>query len=56
MKTIGNILWLVLVGWHTAIGWLVIACSCASRSSPFPSPFSASSSLASRSGPSAVWR
>ena len=24
MKTIGNILWLVLVGWHTAIGWLVI--------------------------------
>ena len=24
MKTIGNILWLLLVGWHTAIGWLVI--------------------------------
>ena len=22
MKTIGNILWLLLVGWHTAIGWL----------------------------------
>jgi uncharacterized membrane protein YccF (DUF307 family) len=24
MKTIGNILWLVLVGWHTAITWLVL--------------------------------
>jgi uncharacterized membrane protein YccF (DUF307 family) len=24
MKTIGNILWLVLVGWHTAISWLVL--------------------------------
>jgi uncharacterized membrane protein YccF (DUF307 family) len=24
MKTIGNILWLLLVGWQTAIGWLVI--------------------------------
>ena len=24
MKTIGNILWLLLVGWHTAIGWLMI--------------------------------
>jgi len=24
MKTIGNILWLILVGWHTAIGWLVL--------------------------------
>jgi uncharacterized membrane protein YccF (DUF307 family) len=24
MKTIGNILWLVLVGWHTAISWLFL--------------------------------
>jgi uncharacterized membrane protein YccF (DUF307 family) len=24
MKTIGNILWLVLVGWHTAISWLLL--------------------------------
>jgi len=24
MKTIGNILWLILVGWHTAIGWSVL--------------------------------
>lgn len=24
MKTVGNILWLVLVGWHTAIVWLVL--------------------------------
>ncbi|HWC38942.1 MAG TPA: YccF domain-containing protein [Acidimicrobiales bacterium] len=24
MKTIGNILWLILVGWHTAISWLVL--------------------------------
>jgi uncharacterized membrane protein YccF (DUF307 family) len=24
VKTIGNILWLLLVGWHTAIGWLVL--------------------------------
>ena len=24
MKTVGNILWLLLVGWHTAIGWLVL--------------------------------
>ena len=24
MKTIGNILWLILVGWHTAIGWLLL--------------------------------
>lgn len=24
MKTVGNILWLLLVGWHTAIGWLLI--------------------------------
>lgn len=24
MKTVGNILWLVLVGWHTAIEWLVL--------------------------------
>jgi uncharacterized membrane protein YccF (DUF307 family) len=23
MKTIGNILWLVLVGWHTAVVWLL---------------------------------
>lgn len=24
MKTIGNILWLVLVGWHTALVWLAV--------------------------------
>jgi uncharacterized membrane protein YccF (DUF307 family) len=24
MKTVGNILWLVLVGWHTAISWLLL--------------------------------
>ncbi len=24
MKTIGNILWLLLVGWHTAVAWLVL--------------------------------
>jgi uncharacterized membrane protein YccF (DUF307 family) len=24
VKTIGNVLWLLLVGWHTAIGWLVV--------------------------------
>ncbi len=24
MKTIGNILWLLLVGWHTAVAWLVV--------------------------------
>lgn len=24
MKTIGNVLWLLLVGWHTALGWLVL--------------------------------
>jgi uncharacterized membrane protein YccF (DUF307 family) len=24
VKTIGNVLWLILVGWHTAIGWLVL--------------------------------
>jgi uncharacterized membrane protein YccF (DUF307 family) len=24
MRIIGNILWLLLVGWHTAIGWLVL--------------------------------
>lgn len=24
MKTIGNILWLILVGWHTAIDWLLL--------------------------------
>jgi uncharacterized membrane protein YccF (DUF307 family) len=24
VKTIGNILWLFLVGWHTAIGWLLL--------------------------------
>ena len=24
LKTIGNILWLILVGWHTAIGWLIL--------------------------------
>lgn len=24
MKTIGNILWLFLVGWHTAIEWFVV--------------------------------
>jgi uncharacterized membrane protein YccF (DUF307 family) len=24
MKTIGNILWLLLVGWHTAIDWIII--------------------------------
>ncbi len=24
MKTVGNILWLILVGWHTAIVWLVL--------------------------------
>ncbi len=23
MKTIGNILWLILVGWHTALEWLL---------------------------------
>jgi uncharacterized membrane protein YccF (DUF307 family) len=24
MKTIGNILWLLLVGWHTAIAWAML--------------------------------
>jgi uncharacterized membrane protein YccF (DUF307 family) len=24
VKTIGNILWLLLVGWHTALDWLVL--------------------------------
>jgi uncharacterized membrane protein YccF (DUF307 family) len=24
MRTIGNILWLLLVGWHTAIAWAVL--------------------------------
>ena len=24
MKTIGNILWLILVGWHTALVWLAV--------------------------------
>lgn len=24
MKTLGNILWLLLVGWHTAIDWLIL--------------------------------
>ncbi len=24
MKTIGNILWLLLVGWHTAVAWFVL--------------------------------
>jgi uncharacterized membrane protein YccF (DUF307 family) len=24
MKTVGNILWLILVGWETAIAWLVV--------------------------------
>jgi uncharacterized membrane protein YccF (DUF307 family) len=24
MKTIGNILWLVFVGWHTAVSWLLL--------------------------------
>jgi uncharacterized membrane protein YccF (DUF307 family) len=23
MRVIGNILWLILVGWHTALGWLL---------------------------------
>lgn len=24
MKTVGNILWLLLVGWHTAIAWFIL--------------------------------
>ena len=34
VKTIGNILWLFLVGWHTAIGWLLLGLLLCSPSSP----------------------